>query len=170
LSPQGYFVAGHSASYSFEILGSPIISVRRVHTAARVQPGEFEDWNERGGARGSPAGAGNISDARAARVKPAYDDIVIALDGRVWISVSTEAVMNGAAVAGGASPARYARERWPAPKVFDIFETDGRYVGRVRFPSELTTATDRAFHGEHVFATVLDANDEPVVQRFRIVW
>jgi hypothetical protein len=86
------------------------------------------------------------------------------------VAVSTAATPNrsGAGAVGGAVDV--ARARFPTPLLFDIFESDGRFVGRVRVPASLHAAAIHLVHGDYAWFVVRDAYDEPVVERFHILW
>jgi hypothetical protein len=177
LSPHGHFVTGFSGSYTINLQRTVpdqggVISIRRGHAPVRVHPEEFNDWNAPGGGRGNaPSPPGNPgASGDTPRVKPAFDDIRIGLDGRIWVSIPAVAQMNSAADAAALSGSAYARARWPTPLLFDLFEANGTYVGRVRFPAELSTAARFVARGDRIWVALVDAAGEPVIQQYRVVW
>jgi len=51
---------------------------------------------------------------------------------------------------------------------FDVFETDGTYLGRVRAPLEFSSSPTPIFDGDRVWAVTRDQLDVPRVVRFRV--
>lgn len=89
-------------------------------------------------------------------------------DGRVWVQlhrpgerVPDDELDPGP---GGERPIPRIQE----PVVFDVFESDGRYLGRVTAPEGFSTGPRPIFRGEHVWATSQDDLGVPYVVRYRI--
>lgn len=65
---------------------------------------------------------------------------------------------------------------WVAPMVaraeqrrrFDVFDAEGRYLGRVASPEALTLSGSTLIRGDRIYAVVLDEMDIPYVVRYRI--
>ena len=195
-SPFGYLVTGVPERYAFEMLiprtagtssapatwraGEPIISVRRD-----VRP-EPVTRRERDSARtGILASMRRLDPAwswsgpEIPATKPIYHDIMIGMDGRIWIPVIPEVTarlgsVSGPGGAGGGSrappsPSRLPRRDPPPPRpaLYDVFEPSGVYIGQVRIPPRTTVAVRR---GDHVWAVVFDEDDVASVKRYRIAW
>jgi hypothetical protein len=56
--------------------------------------------------------------------------------------------------------------KWRDPIVYDVFDPDGRYLGRVPAPPKTSFKTMR---GDHVWAVRRDSLDVEQVVRFRVV-
>jgi hypothetical protein len=100
------------------------------------------------------------------RDKPPITDLAVGLDGRLWVQISVPSeVFEPEAPQGSRGPPpppiRYrARDRrW------DVFEPDGRYVGRVMAPRDVSPFIRR---GNQVWGVVRDENDLPTIVRMRI--
>jgi hypothetical protein len=70
--------------------------------------------------------------------------------------------------AGGGPVGRPAPPRFAEPVVFDVFERDGRYLGRVRAPMEFSTWPRPVFREDRVWATERDELGVQYVVRYRI--
>lgn len=66
---------------------------------------------------------------------------------------------------GGGPPVPRFRE----PVVFDVFEKDGRYLGRVDAPAAFSTWPRPVFRGDNVWGTERDTLGVQYVVRYRIV-
>jgi hypothetical protein len=63
---------------------------------------------------------------------------------------------------------RRAVRRWREPVAFDVFEPDGRYVGRVLAPQGLSLQPKPVIRGDTVWAIVRDELDVQRLVRFRV--
>ena len=59
-------------------------------------------------------------------------------------------------------------DRWREPVAFDVFESDGSYLGRVRTPLEFSSSPTPVFDGDFVWAVTRDELGVQRVVRFRI--
>ena len=103
------------------------------------------------------------------RIKPPYKRLRVGEDGTLWVHLSTpgERYMPDPPPSGSPMAAGPVLPRWREPAVHDVFEPDGRYIGRVSMPSNVTiirVARDR------VWGTATDDDDVAIVKRFRIDW
>lgn len=172
-SPLGYFVAGVSDDYSFELLRSeePVIRISMDYDPVPVNPEEaairraqitenFEDnfpgwkWN------GPP-----IPD-----VKPAYGDLLVSEEGRIWVRVSVPSERYMTEEERRAEEERTERPVNPyrAPVVFDLFEPTGEYLGRVETPDGFRTYPRPVIRDRTVWAVVTDELDVPRLHRFSV--
>ncbi len=99
--------------------------------------------------------------------KPAYDEILVDRDGRVWVSVATPGVPIPAAEL---PPVKEGREKEPrtttrSPTLYDVFSPEGRLLGRVAFPRRVSL---RQAVGDDVYALRRDSLDVQYVTRYRI--
>src|SRR5690606_14329507 len=95
--------------------------------------------------------------------KPPISWVHTGRDGTIWVRVARP----GTALpeAERASGARtFVRE----PIVFDVFRTDGRYLGQVAAPDGFQLQPYPVLDRDHVWAVVRGADDVPFVVRYRI--
>ena len=101
------------------------------------------------------------------REKPPINDLVVGLDGRIWVNLSVESEVYEP------DPPRARGNEPPPPPVkyrakekrWDVFEPDGRYLGRVAAPRNYSVYVRR---GNEAWGVVRDENDVPVVVHFRV--
>jgi hypothetical protein len=102
------------------------------------------------------------------QTKPLLRAVHAAEDGRIWVQLHQpgEPVPEEQleAVPDGGPPIIRFRE----PTVFDVFEADGRYLGRVEAPDELPTYPRPIFRGDHVWSVVRDELGVQSVVRYCI--
>jgi hypothetical protein len=58
--------------------------------------------------------------------------------------------------------------RFREPVVFDVFEPDGRYLGRVDAPEGFSVFPQPIFRGDRIWAVLRDELDVAYVVRYRI--
>jgi hypothetical protein len=186
LSPRGHLITGTTGRYAFEILaprvgtagaasssrawwkaGDPIISVRRNVQPVALASEERTEWIA------TMEALARTVDPRwrwtgpeVPRSKPAYRDLKIAADGRIWVLVSTPSERIPR-VEWDTTSSPMAKVHWREPARYDVFEPDGSYLGVVAIPPRTTF---QAARGDVVWATVAGPDGEPTVQRFRVVW
>lgn len=111
----------------------------------------------------------NWTGAPIPATKPAYERFLIGEDGRIWVRISTPSEPIPAdelptpRVAPNAPPPVILTTREPV--VFDVFEADGRYLGRVRVPSRARLLRVR---GNTAWGTQRDEDDVQYAVRFRV--
>jgi len=141
--PHGWFVGGATGEYSIDLLreAAPVLRIERERTPVEVLPDERENRRER------TVAVMRMTDPDwrwdgppIPETKPAWQRILAADDGRLWVRLHTEAerIPEEEIVEpdfGGANA--LPPERWREPAVFDVFEPDGRYLGRVEAPAEM---------------------------------
>ncbi|MFW6083942.1 MAG: hypothetical protein ACODAA_01900 [Gemmatimonadota bacterium] len=172
-SPLGYFVAGISDDYSFMLLRAdePVVDISMDHEPVPVKAEEaeieraritknFEDnfpgwtWN------GPP-----IPD-----VKPAYGDLLVSEEGRIWVRVSVPSERHMTEEERRAEEERTERPVNPyrPPVVFDVFEPTGEYLGRVETPDGFRLYPRPVIRDRTVWAVVTDELDVPRLHRFAV--
>ena len=133
LSPFGHFVTGSNHDYVFTIHDSNgSVEIRREDfRRVPVARGEGAEWRER------IAWAERRSGIRFRPVpawKPAYRNLLVDSDGRIWVHLYQRAVRRDAPipeiVGGGSRP----RIRWWEASVFDIYDSGGRFLRCIGFP------------------------------------
>ena len=179
MSPLGYIVAGLPDRYAFELHqpGGAIVSVRReikpepVSRAERTEARRDIEERMRGTEPNWSWNGPDIPDT-----KPLYSDIHVGLDGRIWIALVPEvgprigstSMSMGVGNPGGARRPPPSTEREPSkPALYDVFETDGRYLGQVQVPARVSSVVRR---GDQVWAVAFDTEDVPRIKRYRIAW
>lgn len=101
--------------------------------------------------------------------KPAYERLLIGEDGRIWVKVFTA----GETIPEAERPTPRPNPNGPPPIVlstrepivYDVFEADGRFLGRVKLPPRTRVIRTR---GNVAWGTVRDADDVDYAVRFRV--
>ncbi|HEX7117888.1 MAG TPA: hypothetical protein VF212_03825 [Longimicrobiales bacterium] len=101
-------------------------------------------------------------------MKPPFRDVFVGADGRLWVLLHTPAVAVDVEPPADDGRSRIPPARWREPVVFDVFEPDGRYLGRVRAPDDFSTHPAPFFRGDDVWAVVRDELDVQYLVRFRV--
>lgn len=180
-SPLGYFVGGLSTDYRIDLFRPEgVLRIERAWDPVAVDPDEKADAEERittnmrnnfpGWRWNGPA----TPDA-----KPPFRSLAVGDDGRVWVQLSQpaeeipedeqeDAQAVGTARPGGAPPAPRP-PRFREPTVYDVFEPDGTYLGRVRTPDGFAAYPEPIFRGDFVWAVQRDELEVPQIVRYRIV-
>lgn len=99
--------------------------------------------------------------------KPLIRSLLTGDDGRIWVQLHQPAVRiqdeGEPGPDGGPPPPRFEE-----PIVFDVFEADGRYLGRIHAPEGLATFPRMVARGDHVWGVVRGELDVQQVVRYRI--
>ncbi|HSG82620.1 MAG TPA: hypothetical protein VLC48_10240 [Gemmatimonadota bacterium] len=174
-SPLGYRVGGVPASYGFNLYLAPD-RVRRIERAnwqpVPVVAGEREEQESlvtMALRRTEPGWRWNgppIPD-----IKPPYKGFFIGQRGRIWVQLHTEARQLSQEAAGPPESAPWMQDflqRWVETAAFDVFEPDGRYLGRVEAPEPLLMRPPPIARGDTVWAVVPDPLGVPSVVRFHL--
>jgi len=167
------FVSGFADTYQFTI-GHPDGSstvVRRQVDPVPVAPEEFawarDDIVARFRER-DPTWTWDGPDAPA--TKPFFERLFIGSGGRVWVlrEMEGEPIQN---CARGSEDAveRIERPCWRRPRVFDIFEADGRFLTTVEAPSRLRPDIWPVIGGSMLLVAEEDDIGNVVVRRYRLV-
>lgn len=167
-SPRGYWVGGVSDRYAV-VLFKPdgVVRIEKDWRPVPVAAGEKENvearttFNMRRTKSDWKWNGPPIPDS-----KPPIKDVQVGDDGSLWVQLSQPGVeIPGVedAKRGEAPPVR-----WREPVVFDVFEPDGTYLGRVRAPDGFQRSPGATFRGGQVWAVVRDSLDVEYVVRFRL--
>jgi hypothetical protein len=129
--------------------GDTVRIIRRAAPAVAVTAADRDDALERISERVAEVGPGASldRDPRVPDVKPALVRFYVDAGGGLWVE-----------------PSRAAGER----QHFDIFDADGRYLGRVSPEHEIQSDPMPVFTPDAVLAVVRDSLDVPYVVRLRI--
>jgi hypothetical protein len=101
------------------------------------------------------------------KIKPAYDSIIVARDGRIWLRAAKKSEER--LPDGGARPtsAMGVYNVWHQPQAYDVVELNGLHIGRVAAPEGLSI---RSIRGDNVWGVQISADGVPVVKRYSIRW
>jgi beta-lactamase regulating signal transducer with metallopeptidase domain len=165
IAPTGELVWGYTKEYQFEIgqRSGRSIPVRRDVAPVPLGVEERAEWQARAtyynkeGARS--ASYGTIIPER----KPAYRDIEVAEDGRIWVhrySAATKRTLTRPRSDSLPPPLT-----WREIPTFDVFEADGRFAGTVILPENTRLFARR---GAQLWGAQVNANRETVVVRYRM--
>jgi hypothetical protein len=195
-SPLGYMVTGVPTRYAVElrippagrtianraipamryrgpappwVAGDPVVSIR--HSAPVVTVSDEQRSVERARVEANM----RLVDPSARypgpdipRTKPPYRDLRVGEDGTIWVQLSTagerrdpEPFAPGEPTSGPPLPT------WRDPVVFDVFEPNGTYLGRVPRPANVTL---HRVSRNAAWGTMRDEDDVETVKRFRVVW
>lgn len=98
--------------------------------------------------------------------KPPIAGIAVGLDGRIWVQVNVPSEAFEPEPLTGSSRDRAPLVRFrPREKQWDVFEPDGRYLGRIAAPRAVDVHVTR---GNYAWGVMRDANDVAEIVRFRI--
>jgi hypothetical protein len=165
-SPLGYFIVGRNDDYAFEIRAGEVpISVIRPFEAVAVKKEEraqWKGWNDYSDKRANAQGMKPTGATALPESKPAYKDIYVGDDGRIWIH------RHAAAVERDLPPRAEGDDRplirWREPITFDVFEPDGSFLGSVVLPWDTLAYV---FRDRHMWAVQTGAAGAQIV-RFRV--
>jgi hypothetical protein len=171
-SPLGYVIAGVSDDYSFDqFKPDGVLRVARNWEPVPVNPAEGEDIEQRVAEnmrRQFPGWRWNgppVPDT-----KPPYRGLFAGDDGRIWVVVSQPGVemMSEAEAREEEERTDVRPVRFREPVVFDVFEADGRYIGRVETPAGFSLSPQPIMRGDQVWATIRDELDVTYIVQYRI--
>jgi hypothetical protein len=176
-SPLGYFVSAQTDRYAVNLI-SPQGNVQRIERQIEAVPVSSE---ERADVEEQTTASLRMTDPKwrwsgpaIPAVKPFIRTIAPADDGRLWVSVAQpgERIPAGelapppSVQIGNVDPERRPQPKWRDPTAYDVFDANGRYLGRVAAPAKTTFKTMR---GDHIWAVARDSLDVQQVVRFRVV-
>ena len=167
LSPLGYLVAGFNATFAFSIL-DPAGTIRVEPEGlgpVDVTAGERAEWRARVAHAERRSG---MSFGEVPARKPAYRDLWVDSEGRIWVHRYAEAVRRDEPIPElwlddpeGTTP----RITWAEPSLHDVYGRDGRLLHCVMAPDDAELVASR---GSHVWGIVRGALAEEYVVRWRI--
>lgn len=146
--PRGHVWFGITAPYRVyqrRLAGDTLRIIERAYAPLPVTPtdrdsaiGRLEWFTKQGG---------QVDASRIPKVKPAFDRFFLDDDGNLWVDPVTV--------------------RQDDNRVFDVFDSRGRYLGGAR--SDFSIVGTPVFRGDWLYAVTQDENDVPFVVRARIV-
>lgn len=165
LSPLGYLVVGDNEEYAF-VVANPTrpVEIRRDDwRPARVSRDERAQWQRR--KEWSEARSG-MSFRNVPDQKPAYRNLWVDSDGRIWIHRYSEAVARDTAMAEVVVDGDPPGITWWEPSVHDVYSPDGSFVFCVTLPD---SAEVMASTGDLVWGVFRGPLGEEHVIRWRVV-
>ncbi len=165
LSPLGYLVVGSNEEYSFEIRDpkGPIVVQRDDFEGVAVGREERQEWQHLARVLERQRG---ISISGIPDRKPAYRDLWVDSDGRIWVHKYVEAVKRDVPEtrknrSGGLEP----NLSWLEPNVFDVYSKDGEFLWCAQLPRR---ATLHASRGNLAWGVIRGDFDEEYLVRWRL--
>jgi hypothetical protein len=167
ISPLGYLVSGVNDEYTFDLHppGGPVIRVSRAVPPVPLNPEERaehearRDWSIRHESQFLPALPPPVPDQ-----KPAYRDFYFGSSGTIWVHRYVEAKKQQV-TRGNPNPSQRPPLSWREPTVFDVFDTDGSFLGEVTVRPRTSLYV---FGRDHVWGVTSGERGESYVVRFRI--
>jgi len=166
LAPSGAVVAGVSDDYRFEIHSRDgrVMVVEKAWEPVSVDPAEA-DWRRKGSIetmrRVVPEWTWNGPEIPA--VKPAYGQLLGDRSGCVWV------IRSGPSTYEPECEVREGVSCWRSERLVDLFDVDGRYLGPVDIPADVSFTTRPFIRDDLFVATSTDALGTIMVKRYRLV-
>jgi hypothetical protein len=134
VTPLGHMVVGVNDEYTFEVHrpGEPPVSIERVHEPVSFHPDERAEWQAVADWLRRHDHPGQIRDVQDRKL--AYRSFLADQQGRVWVRLHVEAQKDESIEVTSRERGGPPLVSWVEPAVYDVFEPDGTYLGRVRFP------------------------------------
>ena len=166
----GRFVTGLPADYRIELARDDgILGIERTTDPAPVHDDEGAQRRESVERRLQSNIPGWTWDGPSIpEHKPFYHQLLAGRDGRIWVELWTEASRVENEEYDPDDP-RSAPVSWVEPLRYDVFESDGTYLGAVVPPDEFTSFVQPVFDGDQVWGVTRDELGVQRVVRYRIV-
>jgi hypothetical protein len=167
-SPFGYLVVGRNDQYRIEMqkaTGTVVIS--RDLDRIELESEEHEEWiafRERVRSMLAQRGAPEAKVNEIPRRKPFFRSIYAAEDGRLWVLRYAVASKRHDIEPVPGSPGRPLLT-WREASTYDVFDSDGVFLGPVVFPNEFRP---HVFRGLHAWGVHAEPEAERIV-RLRVV-
>lgn len=166
----GHFLTGLSGEYRIDLARDDgVLRIERQSTPIPVSDAERDHERESTVRMIRLSIPGwNWDGPSIPRHKPIFKSLLSGRDGRIWVWLSTEAysVEND-----DYDPDNPFSEpvSWIEPTRYDVFESDGTYLGAVATPDGFSSYPNPVFEGDHVWAVTWDELGVQRVVRYRIV-
>lgn len=167
--PSGHFLTGLSSDYSIDLgRDDGVLRIERNYAPVPVSDGErahereslvrmirfsVPDWTWDG--------------SRIPDLKPVFRELLVGRDGRIWVRLSTEGQRVENEDYDPENPFSYP-VTWRTSIRYDVFESDGTYLGVVVPPDEFSASPEPVFDRDHVWAVTRDELGVERVVRYRI--
>jgi len=160
LDRRARFAVARTDEYRIEILpsygasdGSSSTIVSRDVRPVTISEDERSDARDDLIRRMAAIGAGRRRVPEVPRHKPPIKRLTFSRDGQLLVSVSM--------------PSRFMNGQWVEAKVYDVFDPNGRFRGRVHLPDALTLGE---LKGEALWGVWRDDNGVESIRRYKIQW
>jgi len=154
-------IIGVSDAYRFEIraLDGAVVEVERDWSPVPLEPDERQAWQafQDRQQRTLPMQLRPVPTH-----KPAFKGIHAGVDGTIWVELHTTAQRVAQL---GQTAGRRPSDTWPEPVAFDVFESDGSYLGVVRVPPRTRILV---FSRTRLWGARLGEFDEQYAVRLRV--
>lgn len=170
LTRTGDVISGFSGVYAITVRQSTgkILRIERAVARVPLQAAERRNYQEYANSRLVRTTPGTGSRARAIpTIKPFWRAIQSDFDGRIWVSLYAKGEAfepSPTRPEPGLTPA--SPIRWRQNSVYDVFRSDGSYLGQLPLPPRTGF---RVAMGNHLWAIQLGEDDEQYLIRYRIV-
>lgn len=162
-SPLGYFVGGAEDAYRITLFrADSLLTLSREVAPVPVAADEAADSRQRIiEVMRRSFGSWSWNGPDVPGHKPAFTDVLVGDEGRVWVRLSREGHREA-----NIDPSKPAI--WTEPVVYDVFEPDGRYLGQVTTPDGFLNYPEPVFRGDTVWAGFEDADGVRYVKRYEV--
>lgn len=166
----GHLLTGLSSDYRIELARDDgVLRIERAYDPVPVSDGERDHWREstvrmiRWSVPDWTWDGPRIPDH-----KPVFTELLAGRDGRIWVRLSTEGRRVENEDHNPDSPFSEP-VTWRESTRYDVFESDGTYLGVVMPPDGFAPSPDPVFVRDHVWAVTRDELGVERVVRYRIV-
>ena len=172
-SPLGYTVGGLSTDYRIDLyrVNEPTLRIEREWTPVAVKREEAEEQRHQKTANMQRQYSGwKWNGPSVPNTKPPFTNLFVSWEGNIWVQVSQEAYPTMTEAEARDEERRTDRPqlRFAEQAAYDVFSTDGTYLGHVQTPRSFRTRPEPLVRGDNVWAVTRDELDVARVVRFRI--
>lgn len=167
--PSGHFLTGLSSDYRLDLeRDEGVFRIERNYAPVPVSEGERDHEREslvrmiRFSVPGWTWDGSRIPDH-----KPVFEELLVGRDGRIWVRLSTEGQRVENEEHDPENPFSYP-VTWRTPIRYDVFESDGTYLGVVVAPDEFSASPEPVFDRDYVWGVTRDELGVERVVRYRI--
>ncbi|MFC1530213.1 6-bladed beta-propeller [Gemmatimonadota bacterium] len=159
MGPSGRIYSGDSNDYRIELSSNnePVLVIERANSQIRMSRTESEWHKQRITQRiqeNDPGWTWNGADIP--RTKPAFGAFTEDRDGRIWVYRLGDGIRSNDG-------------DWKDSILFDVFDSDGRFLGPVYAPHGITAKPSPHIEGDMLVAQFMDEDQVPYVRRYRVV-
>ena len=167
--PTGHFMSALSTAYRIDLeRDSGVLRIERNHTPVAVADDERDRHEQRIVNTMREVDAGwNWDGPAIPDHKPPFRGLSAGSDGRIWVSLWTEAQQVANEDHDPANP-ESSPFTWVEPLRYDVFEADGTYLGAVIPPEGFSLSAPPVFGRSFVWAVERGELDVQRVVRYRI--
>lgn len=166
--PDGWFIIADGGKHEITLLRKGLKPVVIHRTSAPVAVTEEERAQEKAAITynlGQVETGWRWKGADLPTTKAPLLAVFAARDGRIWTRVAAPSELIPEVERSVPSDTLEPVVTYRTPNVYEVYEADGRFVGRVAFPPR---ARLMEADGDRVWAIVLDESDVPAIVRFRM--